>query len=82
MDSWQSIGNELLEKFIIELKKKENVEKIHSNILDPLIDYIIQRMYPYIMVSCIIFLLILIFLILVSIMLFRTNGFNVSITPT
>jgi hypothetical protein len=82
MDSWQSIGNELLEKFIIELKKKENVEKIHSNILDPLIDYIIQRMYPYIMVSCIIFLLILIFLILVSIMLFRTTGFNVSITPT
>jgi hypothetical protein len=82
MDSWQSIGNELLEKFIIELKKKENVEKIHSNILDPLIDYIIQRMYPYVMVSCIIFLLILIFLILVSIMLFRTTGFNVSITPT
>jgi hypothetical protein len=82
MDSWQSIGNELLEKFIIELKKKENVEKIHSNVLDPLIDYIIQRMYPYIMVSCIIFLLILIFLILVSIMLFRTTGFNVSITPT
>ncbi len=82
MDSWQSIGNELLEKFIIELKKKENVEKIHSNILDPLIDYIIQRMYPYIMVSCVIFLLILIFLILVSIMLFRTTGFNVSITQT
>ncbi len=82
MDSWQSIGNELLEKFIIELKKKENVEKIHSNILDPLIDYIIQRMYPYIMVSCVIFLLILIFLILVSIMLFRTTGLNVSISPT
>ncbi len=82
MDSWQSIGNELLEKIIIELKKKENVEKIHSNILDPLIDYIIQRMYPYIMVSCVIFLLILIFLILVSIMLFRTTGFNVSITQT
>ncbi len=82
MDSWQSIGNELLEKFFIELKKKENVEKIHSNILDPLIDYIIQRMYPYIMVSCVIFLLILIFLILVSIMLFRTTGLNVSISPT
>jgi hypothetical protein len=74
MDSWQAIGNELLEKCIIEIKKQENMDKLHTNILDPLIDYILQRLYPYIMVTCIMFLLMLVFLILVFIMLFRTTG--------
>jgi hypothetical protein len=27
MDSWQAIGNELLEKCIIEIKKQENMDK-------------------------------------------------------
>jgi len=72
MDSWQAIGNELLEKCIIEMKKKDNMTKIKTNLLDPMIDYILERLYPYIMVSCIIFLLILLFLILVFIMLIRS----------
>jgi hypothetical protein len=74
MDSWQAIGNELLEKCIIEIKKQENMNKLHTNVLDPLIDYILQRLYPYIMVTCIMFLLMLVFLILVFIMLFRSTG--------
>jgi hypothetical protein len=74
MDSWEAIGNELLEKCIIEIKKKDNMEKIQGNLMDPLIDYIIGRLYPYIMVSSIIFFLILLFLILVFIMLFRSTG--------
>jgi hypothetical protein len=74
MDSWEAIGNELLEKCIIEIKKKDNMDKIQFNLMDPLIDYIIGRLYPYIMVSSIIFFLILLFLILVFIMLFRSTG--------
>ena len=74
MDSWEAIGNELIEKCIIEVKKKENMDKIQNNLMDPLIDYIIRRLYPYLMVSSIIFILILIFLILVFIMLFRSTG--------
>ena len=50
------------------------MEKIQGNLMDPLIDYIIGRLYPYIMVSSIIFFLILLFLILVFIMLFRSTG--------
>ena len=74
MDSWQAIGSELLEKCILEIKKQENMDKIHNNVLDPLIDYILQRLYPYIMVTCIMFILMLIFLILVFIMVFRSYG--------
>jgi hypothetical protein len=74
MDSWQAIGCELLEKCILEVKKQENMEKIHTNIMDPLIDYILQRLYPYIMVTCIMFILMLVFLVLVFIMVFRSTG--------
>ncbi len=74
MDSWQAIGSELLEKCIIEVKKQENMDKIHTNVLDPLIDYILERLYPYIMVTCIMFILMLIFLILVFIMVFKSYG--------
>ena len=74
MDSWSAIGNELLEKFIIEIKKTDNMSKIQTNIMDPLIEYLIKKLYPYIMASTILFLLILLFLILVFIMLFRTTG--------
>ena len=76
MDSWQAIGNELLEKCIIEIKKQENMDKLHTNILDPLIDYILQRLYPYILITCVMFLLMLLFLILVTVMLFRSIGFS------
>ncbi len=72
--SWQAIGSELLEKCIIEIKKQENMDKIHTNVLDPLIDYILERLYPYIMVTCIMFILMLIFLILVFIMVFKSYG--------
>ena len=76
MDNWRDIGCELLEKCIIEFKKKENMDKINTNVLDPLIDYILQRLYPYILGTCIMFLLMLVFLILVAVMLFRSIGFS------
>ena len=76
MDSWNNIGCELLEKCIIQFKKKENLDKIHTNVLDPLIDYILQRLYPYILITCIRFLLMLVFLSLVAVMLFRSIGFT------
>jgi hypothetical protein len=76
MDNWRDIGCELLEKCIIEFKKKENMDKINTNVLDPLIDYILKRLYPYILITCVMFLLMLIFLILVAFMLFRSIGFS------
>ena len=76
MDTWQALGSELLEKCIIELKKKENMDKINTNVLDPLIDYMLERLYPYIMVTCMMFILMLIFVILVFIMVFRSTGIS------
>ena len=51
------LTSELLDKFIIEIKNKPNLQKIQINLIDPLIDYTFQRLYPYIIVITIIFFL-------------------------
>ena len=61
------LTNEFVEKIVNEVKKKENMEKLQSNIADPLIAYTFKRIYPYIMI--LFGILILIFLIIVVILL-------------
>jgi len=56
--------NELIVSTIYELKKKKNVDKIKKNVLNPLLQDIINKCYPYIitifsMLSSIIVLLII-----------------------
>jgi hypothetical protein len=51
------LTSELLDKFIIEIKNKPNLQKIQINLIDPLIDYTFQRLYPYVIVITIIFFL-------------------------
>jgi hypothetical protein len=75
MNNWRDIGCDLLEKCLSEIKDKKNMQKIQSNVLDPLIDYILERLYPYFLVTSIIFLLILLMVILVFVMLLRSVGF-------
>ena len=49
------------------IKKEENMNKIHNNIIDPLVNYTFKKVYPYI--TTIFVLLILIFLIIIVILL-------------
>ena len=43
--------NELLDKVLNELKKKQNMNKIENNLVEPLIRYTFKRLYPYILIS-------------------------------
>ena len=61
------ITSEVLEKIIEELRKPENMSKIHIGLVDPLIHYTFNRLYPYIIVSSVIFLLT--FLLAITILL-------------
>lgn len=56
---------ELIDKIIEEFRKNENQERIKINIIDPLIYYILDRLYPYIFVTAIIFILILLITIMI-----------------
>lgn len=62
-------ASDILDKTIIELKKDENMNKIHINLIDPLIDYSFRRIYPYLIVTAIIFILTFILAILILIFL-------------
>ena len=74
----KQLTNELLEKIILEIKKEENMTKIQLNFIDPIIHYTFHRLYPYILISSIIFLLT--FLLALSIFLIITkNYFSVKI---
>jgi hypothetical protein len=61
------LTNQLLEKIVKEIRKKENMDKIHGSIIDPLIQYTYNKIYPYILI--LFGVLILIFLIIVVILL-------------
>jgi len=53
----KKLTNELLDKFILEIKKPENLSKVQVNIVDPVINYTFHRLYPYILTTTIIFFL-------------------------
>ena len=61
------LTNQMLEKIVREVRKKENMDKIHGSIIDPLIQYTYNKIYPYILI--LFGVLILIFLIIVVILL-------------
>ena len=54
------ICSEILELAIYEFKEEENFNNIKKYILNPALDYLISKLYPYIITTCIIFILIFI----------------------
>lgn len=53
----KQLTNELIEKLIVEIKKKENMDRVQQHFIDPIITYTFHRLYPYIIVSSGIFIL-------------------------
>ena len=67
------ITSEVLEKIIEELRKPENMSKIHIGLVDPLIHYTFNRLYPYIIVSSVIFLLTFLLAITILLLILKFN---------
>ena len=63
--------NSLIEGFINELKKEENQEKFKESVLDPLIYHTLDKLYPYIFLTAIIFVLILLITIMILFLIIR-----------
>ena len=62
---------ELIEEVIKEIYQPEQQAKIKREILDPFIVYLIKQMYPYLISTCIIILLMLLCIVSVLIILLR-----------
>ena len=67
-------SSELTEYFIEEIKKEENVEKIKENVINPLIDYTFHRLYPYILITSVIFFLTFILAVIILYVIIKTQS--------
>ena len=72
-----SFVNEMIDICITEISKDENKKKINTYLIEPSFTYIFDRLYPYIILTAIIFLLILLMAIIIIIILVRNNKYRV-----
>ena len=63
---------EILDKIIEEVSRPKNMTKIEMNVVEPLIMYTFKRLYPYLLMSSVIF--ILTFLVALLILLLLMQG--------
>lgn len=65
---------EAFEDLLEEFDNEETQKSVKERVLDPLIHYVIDKMYPYMLVTGTIALLLMIMLIMILyVMLFRNN---------
>ena len=62
---------EILDKIIEEVSKAENISKIESNVVEALIMYTFKRLYPYLLMSSIIFILTFLVALLILLLLIK-----------
>lgn len=73
-----NLFNDLINKFIEEINKNENISKVQKSLVDPLIRYTFNKIYPYLIIVFVIFLLT--FLLSLSILLLQIKQLNRSIS--
>lgn len=66
----ENFTTDILDKIVIEIKKKKNLEKINNNIIEPMIYYLLQKIYPYI-IFLVILITIIIFLLIILLVLIK-----------
>jgi hypothetical protein len=65
---------DLVTKIIAEISLPENSDRIRLEVIDPFIQYIIKQVYPYLIMTCIIF--ILMFICIVSVLVILVGKFD------
>lgn len=66
---------EIIDKCVDEIKDKENMEKIKIHVMDPCIEYLVSQFYPYIITTCIIFILTFLLCIIMTTVLLKDKIF-------
>jgi hypothetical protein len=53
--------NQFMERIIMYLQKEETLKQLHHYVVDPVLNHILERVFPYIVLTCVLFGLLLIF---------------------
>ena len=56
-----------------EFKKDENMDELKKNVLVPCVKYLVDQFYPYIITTCIVFILTFLLGIIIIMLLLRGN---------
>ena len=67
--SYKNIVNKILDNVILEVNKKDNMERIKKNIIEPIIHNTVYQLYPYILI----FIITLIALVLMVVSILCLN---------
>jgi hypothetical protein len=70
------LTTEIIEKFVYEFKKNENQEKLKAHVIDPVICYFIDKLYPYIFITSTIFILTFVIAILILFLIIKSNYYK------
>ena len=68
------LKNEILDNIINEIKKPKYKDKINTYLLEPSICYILNKIYPYLIITAIFFILILLITIVMLFLIIRSNN--------
>lgn len=68
MGALLNVTQEAIETIITEAKKQENIDNVKTYVMDPLIEYMFQKLYPYIVVTSVLFIVIFILTIAIAYM--------------
>ena len=72
-----SFVNEMIDICITEISKDENKKKINTYLIEPSFTYIFYRLYPYIILTAIIFVLFLLMSITIIVILIHNSRYRV-----
>jgi hypothetical protein len=67
----EDLTNKLLDKLLKNISTPENIKKIQLALLDPVISYTYNRIYPYFMLIIIIFILTFILILVILVILLK-----------
>lgn len=70
-----TLPNSFVQRVIQYIGKEEIRQKLNNDIIDPLLDHIMKRVFPYIILTCVLFvLLLLVVLLTLGIIIFHLRN--------
>jgi len=72
-----NLVNEIIDICILEVSKDETKKKINTYLIEPSFTYIFDKLYPYIILTFVIFILILLMAIAIIVILIHNNKYKV-----
>jgi hypothetical protein len=70
------LSEDLISNLLIEIRRNNNIEKIQIGLINPLLQYSFTKLYPYILVTSIIFFLIFIVGIIILFLLIKIQYYG------